>query len=442
MKSFYLIGNRIIKAMEFFKSSSIPAISLVLFLGLGLGHTSIQAQTTVKSCDSSYTWAANSKAYTTSGIYKDTLVNAGGLDSIVTLNLTINIPSFRTDTANIFGTSYTWPVNNKTYTKCGIHKDTLSNKVGCDSILTLDLKLYYASDTLVTDANFWGPDTFYACVGDFLTFESAYPTPAANDKFVFEFYGARTNPGNVRKMNPTQFNVAGFFQNDYMRISEDCGDSRPDTSYLLIQSVSIAIGSGNVTICDDTSTVLTLSRIMLNDGIGGLNRFDSIVWNLPVTHLSITDSSQRSVRVSPNTTTTYTATVYHALSNSLRTKLLCPATISFTVTVNPDPILSKSTTDVICSADGTATSTVTNANGTYNFTWSNGTVENSVTSSTHTSLAAGTFRVTVAESVTGCSIIDTIVVNNSTSVPVPTVQSLSGTCFGVDSGAVTVTTTA
>lgn len=44
---------------------------------------------TVTTCDS-YTWAANSTTYTTSGTYTATLVNAAGCDSIATLNLTIN----------------------------------------------------------------------------------------------------------------------------------------------------------------------------------------------------------------------------------------------------------------------------------------------------------------------------------------------------------------
>lgn len=40
------------------------------------------------ACDT-YTWAENAQTYTTSGTYSVTLVNAGGCDSIVTLNLTI-----------------------------------------------------------------------------------------------------------------------------------------------------------------------------------------------------------------------------------------------------------------------------------------------------------------------------------------------------------------
>jgi hypothetical protein len=41
--------------------------------------------------------------------------------------------------------TYTWPVNNQTYTQSGIYSDTLVNAAGCDSIVTLILTLSYTS---------------------------------------------------------------------------------------------------------------------------------------------------------------------------------------------------------------------------------------------------------------------------------------------------------
>ena len=57
----------------------------------------------VTTCDS-YTWAANSTTYTTSGTYTATLTNAAGCDSIATLNLTINTVG---TVANVSTTSIT-----------------------------------------------------------------------------------------------------------------------------------------------------------------------------------------------------------------------------------------------------------------------------------------------------------------------------------------------
>jgi hypothetical protein len=39
--------------------------------------------------------------------------------------------------------NYTWPVNNQTYTQSGTYTDTLVNAAGCDSIITLNLTLDY-----------------------------------------------------------------------------------------------------------------------------------------------------------------------------------------------------------------------------------------------------------------------------------------------------------
>jgi hypothetical protein len=39
--------------------------------------------------------------------------------------------------------SYTWPVNGQTYTQSGTYTDTLTNAAGCDSIVTLNLTLSF-----------------------------------------------------------------------------------------------------------------------------------------------------------------------------------------------------------------------------------------------------------------------------------------------------------
>ena len=39
--------------------------------------------------------------------------------------------------------SYTWPVNNQTYSQSGIYTDTLINAAGCDSVIILNLSLEF-----------------------------------------------------------------------------------------------------------------------------------------------------------------------------------------------------------------------------------------------------------------------------------------------------------
>jgi hypothetical protein len=52
----------------------------------------------------------------------------------------LNSTSTQTETAL---DSYTWPVNGQTYTQSGQYSDTLTNAAGCDSVITLDLTLSY-----------------------------------------------------------------------------------------------------------------------------------------------------------------------------------------------------------------------------------------------------------------------------------------------------------
>ena len=91
------------------------------------------------ACDS-YTWIDGITYTSSNNIATDTLTNAVGCDSIVTLDLTITNSSSGTDiqTACL---SYTW-IDGITYTASNnTATDTLSNAVGCDSIVTLNLTI-------------------------------------------------------------------------------------------------------------------------------------------------------------------------------------------------------------------------------------------------------------------------------------------------------------
>ena len=80
------------------------------------------------------------KFYSVSGLYKDTLQNKLGCDSIVNLDLKVKAKSFNKIDITICNKA-TYKFGNKTYDKTGVYQDTLKavNKVGCDSIRTLNL---------------------------------------------------------------------------------------------------------------------------------------------------------------------------------------------------------------------------------------------------------------------------------------------------------------
>jgi len=95
----------------------------------------------VVACDS-YFWSMNGNTYTSGGTYFATVSSVNGCDSLVTLNLTLKNSSSSTQNVSACN-SYTWPTNGVTYTTSGVYTEVLTNAVGCDSIVTLNLNLGY-----------------------------------------------------------------------------------------------------------------------------------------------------------------------------------------------------------------------------------------------------------------------------------------------------------
>ncbi len=109
--------------------------------GSGITSLSTTASTTQTACES-YSLTQTSTVYTSSGIYTETLfgANAAGCDSIVTLDLTINNSTSGTDIQSACD-NYTW-IDGNTYTSNNNSATfTLTNSVGCDSVVTLDLTI-------------------------------------------------------------------------------------------------------------------------------------------------------------------------------------------------------------------------------------------------------------------------------------------------------------
>jgi hypothetical protein len=107
-------------------------------LTLNVGQPS-SSSASAAICDGS-TYTFGTQNLTTAGTYTETFVNASGCDSVVTLTLSVNMPSSSSQTASICnGSSYIF--GSQTLTAAGVYTETVMNTAGCDSVITLTLDL-------------------------------------------------------------------------------------------------------------------------------------------------------------------------------------------------------------------------------------------------------------------------------------------------------------
>ena len=93
----------------------------------------------VTRCDG-YVWDLNGKKFDTSGMYSEKYTNSSGCDSIYYLELTIH-PKYEFTQQAEACKQYRWPLNNQLLTESGLYTIPLKTHQGCDSILSLDLKI-------------------------------------------------------------------------------------------------------------------------------------------------------------------------------------------------------------------------------------------------------------------------------------------------------------
>ena len=122
----------------------------------------------INSCGS-YLWSQTGQTYTNSGTYNDTLQNAGGCDSTITLTLTITPSSINTIAASACD-SYLW--NGQTYTQSGVYSGPTANCV----TETLDLTITPSSINTTTAA----ACNSFTWNGQTYTQSGVYSGPTAN----------------------------------------------------------------------------------------------------------------------------------------------------------------------------------------------------------------------------------------------------------------------
>ncbi len=115
----------------------------VIHLNIGTSFGSLNAT----SCNS-YVSPSGKFTWNVSGVYSDTLTNSIGCDSIITINLAINHSSSSTVSISECN-QYSSPSGKYVWTSSDTYYDTIPNFQGCDSILFINLTINNSSDSTI-----------------------------------------------------------------------------------------------------------------------------------------------------------------------------------------------------------------------------------------------------------------------------------------------------
>ncbi len=139
-----------INGIEYTEDNDVATFTLTNEFGcdsvvtLNLTILSSSSGTDVQTACDSLLWTDGIMYYADNFTATDTFVNAVGCDSVVTLNLTINHSNTGIDT-QIACDSFVW-IDGITYYEDNDEATfTLTNEVGCDSVITLNLVVNYSS---------------------------------------------------------------------------------------------------------------------------------------------------------------------------------------------------------------------------------------------------------------------------------------------------------
>ena len=121
-----------------------------------IGHAG-EGTLDITSCDA---LTLNGETFKESGTYIQHLTTVTGCDSTLTINLTLS-PAKDSTISGVACDDTVW--NNVTYTASGFYPQVLQTAEGCDSVVTLNLIIYGSKDidyidTIHCDSIVWGPD--------------------------------------------------------------------------------------------------------------------------------------------------------------------------------------------------------------------------------------------------------------------------------------------
>jgi uncharacterized delta-60 repeat protein len=229
----------------------------------------------VSSC-SSLTWIDGNTYTSSTNTPTFTLESSAGCDSIITLNLIILNSSSSAETQTACS-SFLWPMNGQTYTTSGQYIDTIPNAAGCDSIITLNLTII-PSLPLSVENSFSMPSDANSCVGEVAV------TISGNADFELDF----DNGSQIVTSSGYSLVTSLCSGVHDLQVTDNCGDTLSTTLVIPVDSNyvfnnpfidSLAQDSVGVTLtnCDIYYAGIDTAYI---DSIWATGNTVNVIWNI------------------------------------------------------------------------------------------------------------------------------------------------------------------
>lgn len=227
--------------------------------------TNSTSSISVNECED-YT-SPSGNVYTSSGTYLDTIPNAAGCDSLITINLAIANNSTATISPTVCG-SYTSP-SGMVWTSSNTYPDTISNAAGCDSILIINLTVNNSTSSTLTET---ACDSYTSPSGNVYTVSNTYtdtiPNAAGCDSILTINLTINTVDTSVTVSNNTLTATASSATYQWI----DCDNGNNPISGETNQSFSPSV-SGNYAVivtengCSDTSSCRNVTIVSTSDPV-------------------------------------------------------------------------------------------------------------------------------------------------------------------------------
>lgn len=414
------------------------------------------------------TYSFGGQAIGSSGVYKDTLTAASGCDSIVTLNLAI-LPSKTLSISQSICSGGFYDFNGTSLTMAGTYKDTLTAAgTGCDSIVEL---------TLSVDPPVTGSETVSICTGSSYTFNGQVISSAGTYTDTLMASGGCDSlatltlnvvpilstaidrsicSGQTFDFNGRSLNTAGHYV-DTLNAAGGC-DS--------VVALNLSVVSSHLSTIDDTicagDSVLFHGQFYSSTGSysetltssGGCD--STVTLNLFVEANPVADAGADAVLCATGAPYDLGAAGTGCSWSGpgltggilIDPSLLGPGTYDYVIRcgtgscANTDtvkvrilasPVITVSTTSPSAcgNSDGSAVATVS-GQGAYTLSWSSGD-----SGPVANNLNAGSYTVTVIDTLSGCSVVKTFAVDDPNAPTVST--SMSDTLICINSGSLAMT---